>query len=144
MPTLTFPVQKDGLVVGVMIGMDSANCQALQQSGQPIPRPILVQGIMDTGTDATAVAHRLIHALGLPLYGSAQTSTAAGQVNVGVYEISLSIVPPGGAAQFTDPRLVATELIYAAPGIEVLVGLDVILQGILHVDGPGGTFSFTF
>jgi hypothetical protein len=145
MPTLTFSVQPDGLLVDVMIGMDAAGCQYLQQSGRPIPRSVLVRGIMDTAADATAVAPRALQALGLPLYGSAQTATAGGLMNVGVYEISLSILPATGTAtMFTAPRLVVTELIHAAPGIEVLVGLDVILQGIFNVDGPGRVFSFTF
>jgi hypothetical protein len=100
---------------------------------------------MDTATDVTAVAPRLLQGLGLPLYGSAQTHTAGGAVQSGVYEISLSILSPTGpGAMFTAPQLLATELIHAAPGIEVLVGLDVLLQGILHVDGPAGFFTFTY
>jgi hypothetical protein len=145
MPTLTFSVQPDGLVVDVMIGLHAAACHTLQQAGQQIPRPILVRGVMDTATDATAVAPGVLQALGLPQYGKAQTHTAAGPVQVNVYEISLSILSPTGATpMFTAPRLLATELISAAPGIDVLVGLDVILQGILHIDGPGGVFGFTF
>ena len=45
---------------------------------------------------------------------------------------------------FTDANLLATELGHAAPGIGVLVGLNVILQGVLNVDGPRGVFSFSF
>jgi hypothetical protein len=49
MPTLTFSVQPDGLVVNVVIGLDAAGCETLQQSGQPIPRPVVTRGVMDTG-----------------------------------------------------------------------------------------------
>jgi hypothetical protein len=142
---LTFPVQPDGLIVALVIGMDALACQTLQQSGQSIPRPVLVRGVLDTAADVTAVAPRVLQALGLPLYGSAQTSTAGGPVTVGIYEISLSILPATGSGPtFTAPRLMATELLHAAPGVEVLVGLDVILQGVLNIDGPNRVFSFTF
>jgi hypothetical protein len=45
---------------------------------------------------------------------------------------------------FTAPYLRVTELVHAAPAIELLVGLDVILQGVLNVDGPNRMFTFTF
>jgi hypothetical protein len=145
MPTLTFPIQADGLIVEVIITPSSIQIRQWQAQGVPIPRPLKVQGVMDTGADLTAVAPRVLQALGLPLSQTAHTSTAGGQVQVGVYEISLSILPATGSApMFTDPHLLATELMNAAPGIEALVGLNIILQGVLHVDGPGGTFSFTF
>jgi hypothetical protein len=90
MPTLTFPVQPDGLLVEVLV-------------------------------DVTAIAPRVIQALQLPLFGSAQTSTASGQVIVGVYEVSLSILPATGSSPlFTVPQLVVTELVHASPGIEFL------------------------
>jgi hypothetical protein len=100
---------------------------------------------MDTASDLTAVTGRILQALGLSTSRSVKTHTASGSVSVDVYEISLSILPPTGmTAMFTTSHLEVTELLHAAPGIDVLVGLDVILQGVLHVDGPGGTFSFTF
>jgi hypothetical protein len=145
MPTLTFSVQPDGLLVEVVIGPDANQLRQWQAQGQAIPRPIRVGAIMDTGTDVTAVAPQVIKALGLPLSGSARTHTASGHVPVDVYGISLSILSPTGSGpMFTAPSLLAIELTHAAPGIDVLVGLDIILQGVLNVDGPRGVFSFTF
>jgi hypothetical protein len=145
MPTLTWPVQPDGLVVEVLIGADHGQALKWFNQGTPIPRPILVRGIMDTGADVTAVAPRLPQALGLPQFGSAQTHTASGLTNVALHEISLSILPANLAgAIFNTSRLVATELTHAAPGTEVLVGLDVLLQGTFILDGHARTFSFTF
>lgn len=145
MPTLTFSVQPDGLLIPVMIGLDAPSCRALQQAGQAIPRPLQLTGVMDTATDVPAIAPRVLKVLALPQLGSAQTHTASGSVTVGIYEVSLSILPPAGSApMFTAPHLVVSELIHAAPGIEVLVGLDIIWQGVLNIDGPNLVFSFLF
>jgi hypothetical protein len=145
MPTLTWPVQSDGLVVEVMIGADSNQMVKCKAQGVAFPRPILVRGIMDTGTDVTAVAPRLFPALGLTKRGTVQTHTASGSVQVNVYEISLSILHPNrSGAGFTTPRLLVTELTHAAAGAEVLVGLDILLQGVFNLDGHSRTFSFTF
>jgi hypothetical protein len=87
----------------------------------------------------------VLQALGLSPSARVRTHTAGGAVNVDAYEVSLSILPVSGTTPaFTAPQLLVTELIHAAPGTEVLVGPDVILQGVLNVDGPKGTFSFTF
>jgi hypothetical protein len=145
MPTLTFPIQPDGLVVDVLIGPERKQILALQARGQSIPRPVVVRGVMDTAADVTAVAPRVLQALGLTSTRSVRTYTAGGSIQVGLYEISLSILPATGSTPlFTAPCLFVTELVHAAPGIEVLVGLDVLLQGVLNVDGPAGIFSFSF
>jgi hypothetical protein len=143
--TLTFPVQPDGLVVDVMIGLDAGNSQALQRLGQPIPRPVRARGVVDTATDLTAVAPAVLQALGLSSSQSAHIHTAGGLVQVKVYDISLSILPPPGSAPLlTVPQLTASELIHAAPTVEVLIGLDVLLQVVFHLDGPGRVFTLTF
>jgi hypothetical protein len=142
---MTFAIQPDGLVVDVVIAPDANQMQQWQAQGQPIPRPLRVRGVMDTASDVTAVAPHVFQALGLSSTRSAQTHTASGMVNPKVYEISLSIVQASGAGpMYTAPQLTVTELFHAAPGIDVLIGLDIILQGILHIAGPGRTFSFTW
>ena len=145
MPTLTLPVQSEGLLVDLVIGLGSNQAQGLLASGQPIPGPILVRGILDTGADCSAVSRGLVQSLSLVGSGSVQTHTPAGSLTVLLYEASLSIVPPGSAVPlFTVPQLLVTELRHAAPGIAVLVGLDVMLQGVLALDGPARKFSLTF
>jgi hypothetical protein len=40
MPQLIFPVDKDGLLVDVLVGLDGAATTALFSAGQPIPPPV--------------------------------------------------------------------------------------------------------
>ncbi len=106
---------------------------------------MLTRGVLDTGADISAVAPRVVTALGLAPVYSAQMHTASGPANVDVYEVSLSVVPLGGSGPlFTVSDLLATELQHAAPGVEVLVGLDVLMRCVFNLNGPGGTFSLTF
>jgi hypothetical protein len=139
-------VQPDGLIIGVMIGVSGARARDLLAAGQAVPRPLLVRGVIDTGTDATALAPRIAQALGVPLAGNAITHTAAGPVHVPYYEVSLSLLPsPVASPFFTDPLLIVTELHQALPAhIEVLVGLNVLLQLTLLLDGPGRTFTLSY
>jgi hypothetical protein len=144
MPTLTFSIRPDGLLVDVAIGLDANTCQDLLQTGQPIPPPIRARAAVDSAADLSAISPRLAGVLNLAPVTTAQTHTAAGPMPVPVFEISLSIVPIGAGPLFTIPHLLATELTHAAPGIEGLIGLNVLLQCIFTINGPAGFFSFTF
>jgi hypothetical protein len=73
-------------------------------------------------------------------------TTASGTVLVDRYEISLSIFGPAGVA---GPALVrpvwnVTSFSQTLSGIEALIGMDLIRQITLTVNGPGGTFTLDF
>ena len=58
MPQLTFPITADGLSVDVRVTLDPASLASLHGGGQPVPSSIPGKGLIDTGTDITAVALR--------------------------------------------------------------------------------------
>lgn len=76
----------------------------------------------------------------------AQTHTAAGPVEVPYYEASLSLLPsPQSLPFFVDPQLLVTELAEALPHpIEALIGLDVLLQLTVLLDGPARVFTLSY
>jgi hypothetical protein len=146
MPQLTFPIQPDGLLVQVLIGHSANDLIALQAAGRPLPRPTLCRGLLDTGTDMTAVVPRVITSLGVPPLTRATTTTPQGQVRVDVYEISMSVVDltTPGATSLVRSIWRVTCLPTDLADLDVLVGMDLIRQIDLFVSGPGGTFSLTF
>jgi hypothetical protein len=62
------------------------------------------------------------------------------------YRVSLSIPPaqnlPGPMLTYGD--MTVLELPTSLPGVDVLIGLDVLLTCKLIVDGPGGHFTLDF
>lgn len=145
MPVLTFPVQADGLLVDAMIGLDRSELQALIAAGQPLPVPLLIRGVIDTGADVTAVAPSILARLGVPPGKTVQTHTAGGPVNTSIYDVSFSIPAiRKRMAPFVVPQLTVTELKHSPPNIDVLIGLDVLLQCHFHLDGPARQFSLSF
>jgi hypothetical protein len=145
MAQLTFPVTRAGLEVPVWLGVSHRESNRLLASGQPIPPPVQARGLVDTGSDTTAVAPWVLHQLGLPKATSARSQTASGLVPVSLYEASLSITDPGGASpMLTAPQLLVMELTTALADADVLVGLDVLLQCRLLLDGPARQFTLDF
>ena len=114
--------------------------------GKSIAAPIQARGLLDTGSDITAIASWVLQKLALPIVAKTVTSTAAGQINVNLYEVSLSITNPvqPNSPWLTLADLQVTELSAVLTDADVLIGLDVILQCRMIVDGPARFFSLDF
>jgi len=143
---MTFAVRPEGLTVAVLIGLNNQDAAALAAAGSPIPPPVWGTGLLDTGCDITSVAPTLLRRLPLARTGGSSSQTVGGQVSVELFEVSLSIPPPGGAAGplLVRPHLVVMELPHPIAGIDVLIGLDVLLTCRLLLDGPGRQFTLDF
>lgn len=146
MPHLTFPMSDDGLALDVLIGLDGAASHACVAAGQPVPVPLQVKALIDSGCDPTAVSQSVLNALGLLRGTTATTHTAAGLVQVEVFQVSLSIYGPDGTSgpSFNAADWKVTALPQPIPGIDVLLGLDLLRQCLLIVDGPGKKFTLSF
>jgi hypothetical protein len=135
MEHLTFPFGADGLKMEVLIGLDSHATAKLHAAGRPVTRPVRARGLLDTGTDATAVAPWVFRQLGLRRQRVATTHTASGRVRVAVYQVSLTISGSGaaGSPMFVRPTLLVTELAAALSDFDVLVGMDIMSTCIVPV-----------
>jgi hypothetical protein len=143
---LTFPISPDGLALDVRISAPASVLHSRLAAGQPLPPVATVRALIDTGADATSVAPDVLARLGLTSAGQVQMITASGMVLVERYEISLSIFGLSGVAgpALVRPTWHVTGFSQALPGVEALIGLDLIRQIVLTVDGPGGRFSLEF
>jgi hypothetical protein len=129
-----------------VLGLDRKSMVALSVTGQPIPQPLLVRGLVDTASDITAVAAPFLQRLALSSTTSGTTQTAGGVVPVDLYEVSLSITNPSqaGSSWFTAPQMLVMELTTLLRDTDVLIGLDIRLQGKLFLDGPARRFTLDF
>lgn len=142
MARLEFVISAAGLEAAVVVGPSGKELAALHAAGQPIPRPVHARGLIDTGTSVTAISATVLQQTGLIAIGTGQSHTASGKVPVGIFEVSLSILPllPGSTGHIVLPDLVVSELSAALPDCDVLIGMDVLAQCRLFVDGPAAEF----
>jgi hypothetical protein len=146
MAQLRFPVTKDGLVVPVWIGLSGRMTSALLTAGRQIAPPIQATGLLDTGTDVTAVAPWVLQQLAVPQAMMTSTQTVSGQVKVSLFEVSLSILDPNltSSPWLTQSDILVMELPSVLPNVDVLIGLDVLLQTNLLLEGPARQFTLVF
>lgn len=115
-------------------------------AGQSTPVPIWTTALIDTGSNISAVTADIIQKLSISPVAHTRTRTAAGPASVRVFYVSLSIPPAGNlpGPMLTRSRLLVMELTDPPPDIDVLIGLDILLDCRLLLDGPGGYFTLDF
>src|SRR5207245_1469985 len=69
-----FPNSVDGFGLCVVVGLDGKTTAALISAGRAVAVPVLCRGLIDTGTDISCVASRVLRQLGL-LNPTAQATT---------------------------------------------------------------------
>lgn len=146
MPQLSFQVTNSGLAVSVLIGLDGKTTAALHAAQMPIAPPIQARGLLDTGSNVTAIASWIVQQLALRPATTTVSHTAGGPIKVDLIEVSLSITDQSvpGSPWLTQPDLLAMELKSAPPDADVLIGLDILLISKLLLDGPARQFSLSF
>jgi len=141
MPHSTFPLSPDGLIVQAMFGWNGPDMAALVQAQRPVARPVHVRSQVDSGSDATAIAPQIVQQLGLVSIVPGLTQTAGGMVPVNLYRVSISISGLGGTGPVVVlPDVLASELTVSLPNIEALIGMNVLRECLLILDGPGNQF----
>jgi len=146
MPSLTFPLQLDELKLAVLVSLHHQAMVDQLAAGLPMPAPLWAKGVIDTGSSVTCVAADVIQKLGLLSAGKSTTSTAGGSIPARLFRASLGIPPAGGlpGTMLTRSDLLVMELANPIPNVEVLIGLDILLDCRLLLDGPARRFTLDF
>ena len=147
MPQLVYPIDPDGLLVDVVVGLRGLTTARQLAAGQPITAPLRARGAIDTGTDVTAVSAALLQRLGVASSNKKTTQTVSGQLTVQMFVVSVGVTNFGDPAApgLVEPDLTVMELVTVLPrAIEVLIGLDILRSCKFLLDGPAGWFSLDF
>ena len=75
MPYLTLQIAPGGPLLDIMVGVSQARSQALQKLNLPIPSPVQVRGLVDTGASCTCIDPGALNHLGLSATGISQMLT---------------------------------------------------------------------
>lgn len=145
MPSLTIVVadlEESGPVLDVQLGNSRTGQQALQQQHQPVPGPIPVHALIDTGADMCVLTDGLARQLSLTLMGfQLLAGGLAGTASSGIHpvpEYSASLLLPNGI------QLDITAIEISLPsGLQMLIGRDVLAKGSFLYEGGNDRFSLT-
>jgi hypothetical protein len=143
MPHAQYPMTGREMLLDLVVGLNLAQVQVMQAAGEPLPPFLRLPALLDTGTDVTAVTPQSLAPLGLTPSGTVQTITAGGKVIVNYYEVSLTVLRPGPTFNplLTRGMWTITEFLNSTPTLDVLIGMDLLGECLLILDGPNKQFT---
>jgi hypothetical protein len=132
-------LRRNGAVVDVRISVPSSYAAQLQSQGQAVPPAQTAKGLVDTGASISTVSDAVARAAGLQQVGSVPIGGVGGTSERPVYAVSFGL-PAFGVA--VDPIEVGGVSI-PMPGVDILVGRDILKALRLDYEGPQGAFNLT-
>ena len=145
MPQIVFPITQGELLVDVRVNRDAPTLAGIRAANQPAPPVVPTRGVIDTGSNVTGIAPAVLHRLGVPQLAATSTSGIGGSVSVLLFRVSLTIL---NAHDPQSPWFVLPDLLVfgltSHVGVDVLIGMDVLLACRMLLDGPAGQFMLDF
>ena len=124
----------------VRIGVSEPAANLLRQQGKPVPNPIEITALIDTGASGTAVKPEVIRQFQLTPRGVTNIATPSSAAHpCNVYDVSLTF-----ANGVVVPVITVIEVPLEGQVIQGLIGRDVLVNGILIYSGYTNTFSLSF
>jgi hypothetical protein len=156
MPILALPSSPhDGIRVQALIALGRPEVVRLRRAKMPIPQPITVTAILDTGAERTCIDPSIVRRLNLPVSG--QGFVASPGVGVGpaifggatfgfTYEAGLVILHPvtKPPSNLVIHELEVDELPLQSFGIEAVIGRDVLASCVLVYNGTAGSATLAY
>jgi hypothetical protein len=145
MPHFSLTISPRGPLLQVLLGVSAPRGTALTAAGQPVPAPIPITGLIDTGASCTSIDISLLRQLAIPETGKTTVHTPSTQANAphstSVYDISLVLVHPLTVRTFNALPVIEAPLIHQ--GIQALIGRDILSHCLFVYDGQSGNFSLS-
>jgi hypothetical protein len=117
-------------------------------AGQPVPNPVTVQALIDTGSNCLCVDPSVLNQLHLAPTGSGLVNTpTTGQqpANANQYDVSIVIPSTPGSAPLTLHAVPALEAdLLAVQGFHAIIGLNILRSCLMTYDGKAGLFSIAW
>ena len=149
MPILRQPLEPEGAVIAIIVGLSNATVRGLRSQHQPIPQPFECRALLDCGADTTCVDSRLIEAMNIPHSGftfANVPSLQEGTTLETMHDLSLTILHPS-----QDPRdflLLRNWRVMELPSgsldYQVLIGRDILAKTQFVFDGINQHFSLRY
>lgn len=138
--TISSPnLRKLGPVVEIRIGMTSAEEAAAHVLGDPVPVPLTVAALIDTGASHTVLRKDLATQLGLQPLGPFPFLTASSP-SAHYTQYAARLYFPHNV----EKEVLAVEMSLQGQHVQCLIGRDILADAVLVYLGESNLFSLSF
>ncbi|MDE2848122.1 MAG: retropepsin-like aspartic protease [Gemmatimonadota bacterium] len=146
MPYFTRPIDpQKGLILNAIVGVSKARLDALESLGKPVPDPVGIEGLVDTGANRTCVTPEVVEPLNLTPGEPVVVHTPSGSTEMPTYDIGILIFSSPKEPPFRIPNIqVMVSKDLKEQNLECLIGLDILSNCLLTYDGKAGLYTLAF
>ena len=147
MPFLSFPIAAGGALVDIFVALSTYRVDVLKEAGMGFPPPARAQAMIDTGASISTISPRVAKDLALVPSGVTaihSATTGGASQNSNLYDVCLAFVQPSIKVLGVNIPVIEVDLSLSAPGVDVLLGRDLLRQCLFIYDGQSGTFVLAF
>jgi hypothetical protein len=151
MKSFHLALQREGALVEAELGIAAVDALALRRAGRPVPGPVPLKVLIDTGAEVSCVdAQALAPLIALGLTPTRHVLTnlpATGGLNfASEYAVSLTVLHPSRKPKWDLQlrNLLVVEQSLAALGYQALLGRDALARCLLIYDGPSHSFTLSY
>ena len=147
MPSITRSVVAGGLLVNVLVAVNEARRGNLERLGMPVPMPVRLTAMIDTGASISGFDLAIFPSLGLIAPNDFQEVITCSAVDkpheAPAHYADVMLIGAAGDKVFSDLRVLGFEF-RDSEGYRGLIGRDILDQCHLVYDGRAGRFTLTF
>lgn len=146
MPHFTLQIGPGGPLLTAFVGVSHPRAAALQAANQPIPQPVQISALVDTGASCTCIDPSVLQQLKLTPTGSVSINTpTTGNTPhaTQAYDVALIIPAPKGTPLVLK-AIQVVECDLDAQGFQALIGRDILSECVLAYNGDMGFFTVAF
>ncbi|HTQ13390.1 MAG TPA: aspartyl protease family protein [Rhizomicrobium sp.] len=142
----SIPIVQNAAITQFSVAPSATLLQQAQQMGIQVqaPPPVQVNALVDTGCSLTAVSGQAAQQAGLLVIGQGVVQTANGQVVNNLYfgDIKIAYVQNNIPYTATFHNRTIAQYLGAGPVNDALLGMDLLNDGVLVVDGTQNMMTF--
>jgi hypothetical protein len=147
MPFLSVPLAAGGALIDVFVALSTHRVDVLKAAGMGYPRPEMAKAMIDTGAGISSISPRIAGNLGLVPSGITpiHSATSGGSPqNCNLYDVCLAFTQPSIKVLGVNVPVFELDLSVSIPGVDVLLGRDLLRQCLFIYDGQSSTFVLAF
>lgn len=148
MPYLTGPIVPSGAVIDVLVGVSQPRRLLFAKHHFPIPEPVAVRAMIDTGASISGFQPGVFQSLDLTAVSTGLILTPSTLPDAPheceLFDVSLSLIAAGVAHPFPDSRVMAADCWLEGEGIDALIGRDILDRCFFQYVGLERKFTLAF
>jgi hypothetical protein len=148
MPYLTGTLTREWAIIDVLVAVNTPRRGLLAKHQFPVPAPVHVRALLDTGASMSGFSPRVFRELDLTPVAQLAVITPSTPTHAphecNLFDVSLSLVADGTAHQFPDTRMLETDCWFPGEKLEALIGMDILCRCFFQLMGPERKFVLAF